>query len=184
MKSLTDILKNHLVDVVGGVSAGNPIYAVLETQVARIPIQKSINSKYSWFCLALIGAGSLYTKGRDYTMSKCKITNDSSLVYRLAHDAVYGPLFSLPSSLIMYVLAGTEWEDIKASTWVNMKFALPVGIACGISIDIFRDLMGTKECKYLPNFIKNQKPRVKKTLGALYAAGSVAATMAFYDYIR
>ena len=186
MANLTDILKNHFVDLAGGLSASIPIGAVLETKVGSMPYQDSINSKYVWVGLCVVGASSAYSKVRDFTLDRLSITGETWIGkgMKLAHDAAYGAIFSYLASPLNYSLAGVSNDATEKCTWINMAFALPAGIIGGISVDIFRDLMGTKECNYLPRLIKNLDPKIKKSISALLSASAVAATVAYYNYSR
>lgn len=188
MGKLTEILKEHFVDVVGGVSGGSPLYAFLETKVAGFPHNASINSKLTGIGFSIFGLGTLFSKGRDYSKEYFEVTKDSNLRRKFTHDAIYGAAFSLVSSPLTYLFASLysniTWENISWGTGTNMLFALPGGIACGLSVDVYRDLMGTKEYEKLPELVRNQNPIIKKGLAALLTVTSAAATVAYYQLIR
>lgn len=60
------------------------------------------------------------------------------------------------------------------------------GAPIGYAIDVFKDLTGLEECnrKIYPNFIKNQKPLIKKSLAGLVTAGAVGLTAGVYALAR
>lgn len=95
-------LKRHLVDAIAGVSAGNPVYALLETLVARMPDGDSINAKYNGTAASFLGVASLYSIVRDFSMRSFKITQQSKRAMIWAHDALYGAVFSFAYFFPLY----------------------------------------------------------------------------------
>lgn len=186
MGKLAEFAKCHLTDVIGGATIGSPLYAYLETQWGGMSYTYSGYSKISGLTTSLLGLGSVFSRGRDLSRKLFKISNEKGLAkscVRFLHDGIYSTLFAYPSSMLNYTLSGTPSNEKDSSTFNNMIVASFAGAICSISIDIYRDLMGTEECHYIPRFIKNQNPKIKRSLATLLTACSAAGTVSFYHYM-
>jgi len=176
-------LKKHLIDATAVSSVLNPAYALIETQVMGLPLDISINAKFIGTALNYLGLASAYSRGRDLFHKICRI-NDKHIKKKKVFDAIYGCGFALVVSPVAYFISGSrDIKEITVASSISALINTPMGAVSGYAIDVFRDFFQIKESKRLPELIKKQNNCTKKITACMVAAGSVAATAAYYAII-
>ncbi|MDO8517055.1 MAG: hypothetical protein Q7S33_02920 [Nanoarchaeota archaeon] len=191
MKKLTEkykkaktTLTNHLIDSTGLLIESTPIFAAIETNIAGMSDDVSINARLIAAGLTYFGGmGIIYSGGRDFYRKTFNITAKAKEGVQGLNDAVYTGLFNLVGSPIIYLISGSrDIGEIAIGTASATALGLVNGAPMGYVVDAFRDLTGLKECERpaYPNLLKRQSPKIKKGLATLLVAGSIALTIGVY----
>jgi len=175
-------LKRHVSDSSAIVTLANPVYAGLETMVADMSDKVSINSRLINMCLVYAGLGSL-TKIRDFSKKVFKVGKESKEYVKGLHDIVFAGIFIVGLKPLVYLASGeAEWKKIVLATGLSVLAGAAIAYPAGYLVDSYRELTGVEEYGRLPDIIKRQDPRFKKTLAALLTAGSVGAAALIYAF--
>lgn len=179
-KKIMEWGKYHMVDTTAAISLTNPVYGFLETQFYGMSHETSLRARAMITGIAYGGMGFIYSKGRDLSRKIFDITEETRTRVQNVHDALYTMGFSAALSSIIYTSAGTRnWKETATGILANLAMALPMGVCAGYAIDTARDLTGLKESRRVPRFLRNQSPKVKKTI----AAGLIGASLGLMGLI-
>jgi len=169
--------KQHLVDATGLAVVFNPVFAVLETFVSRMPDATSLNARILGTIFAYAGFAAAYSRGMDFSRKHFKVTEKGKKI----HDTLYGMSFNLMFGPAFYFAAGArDLKEIAAGTAAGILFGLISGGPVGYSIDAYRDFTGIKESVRLPNIVKNLSKNYKRLLAATIFAASLGSPLAVY----
>lgn len=182
-KKVFDNLKYHVVDSTALLASSHPIFSTIDTMVAGMSDDVSINARLCITGLTYAGLGWVVGRGRDLSRKLFNITNKTRERTQQIHDSLYLATINLPLGVGLYVAAGeTDIKKIAIGTGMGMLFGAFMGPWVGYAIDSFRDLTGLDECqrRLYPNFIRNLKPRVKKELAVALTVASVGLMSMVY----
>jgi len=189
MKSLKKALKSEwAIDVTGIMCEANIAFATYE-KIYGVEVLTSLGNRALATANAYAGMGYLLSKIIDYSDKLFKIdrTKEKNLLKDTAigiHDAFYSGMVTLGCSYLIYTFTNPLSLQPK-----EPKEILFMAIGAGIlgasngwsaiySRDIFRDLVGSKECSrpLYPKIIKKQSRKIKKRLAAGFVAASLGIT--------
>ena len=175
--------KAYLIDSTAVCTVANPIYALIETNVAGMSDETSIKARILGTLLTYVGMGSAISKGSDFSRKLFKITDKTKEKIQFIHDATYLAAFNAAIGPIFYYASGSrDPKEIALGTLGGLCFGLVSGYPFRYSIDTHRDLSGLGVCerKSYPSLIKNRSSKFKKSLVGFLAAASIATTIGIY----
>ncbi len=186
IKKLYNKVKNgltkHVVDTTAIISIYNPLFAFFETCACGMSDYTSFKARILGTAIAYGGLGSAISGGRKLWRKMFNITKDTKESIQQKYDAAYLAAFNLALGPIFYYTAGSRsLKEIVIGTAIGTAFGLAAGGPMGYSIDGFEDLIGLEESKRLPNIIRRQSPKIKKSLAAILVATSVGLTGMVYS---
>lgn len=176
-------LKYHIVDSTAYLTASYPVYTAIDTMVAGIADDISINTRILGGVLTYGGLGWAIGKGRDLSKKMFKITDKTKERYQQIHDSLYLATINIPLGAGMYTLAGeTDIKKIAIGTGLGVAFGLFMGPWIGYAVDSARDLIGLDECKrkFYPKSIQKLGPKIKKGLAVALTAASIGIMSLMY----
>lgn len=183
-------LRGYVTDSTALLVATTPIFAALETNLASMTNENSINARLLGTALTYAGTGLLYARGLDKSRNFFKLNKKTKGKVKFVHDASYGVLFNLLISPPFFYAAGVRdpWQ-IGIATATSMGMAVVAGGPVGYALDVFRDLAGTKNCEResYSKIVKNQSHYIKKAIATSLVAASIVLTCGVYrvnDYLR
>lgn len=176
-------LRQHLTDSSAILIESTPIFAALETGIAGMSNDVSVNARLYAMSLAYAGFGFAYGEGRDLWRKMFHVTQESKEKIQGICDFAYAAAFNSIAGPAIYYLSGCrDLKEAAIGTACGVGFGALNAWFIGYAIDGFRDLTGFKECirHSYPNIIKKQSPKIKAGLAALLVAGSLALTSEVY----
>lgn len=180
LDKIINATKNYFVDTTGSVLASIPIYATIETFVAGMNVEVSLESRIKIVTIRYCGLGMVYAKGRDLSRKIFKIEKESSETKKIIHDSVFTSAFNFPIATLFYLSSGASTGQALIASACNGLFGMISGPIMGYNIDVFRDLMGTRNSERTPSFIKNIGKSKKKLIAAGLILTSLLATAGVY----
>jgi len=175
-------LRRHFSDSTAIMTLANPLYAGVETLAVGMSDRVSLNSRLMNTGLVYAGLGSL-TKLRDFSKRLFGISEKSREIVKGMHDVVFAGTLIVGIKPLVYLASGEDdWKKIALATGLSVLTGGAVAYPMGYLVDSYRDLTGVEESNRLPELVKRQSPRVKKTLAALLTAGSVGAAGLVYAF--
>lgn len=185
VKKVARGLKFHLVDATALLAESTPVLAAFEIGIAGMSVHVSLNARI--FAAALTyfgGTGYIYARGRDLSRKIFRIHDNTKEKIQHFHDSAYLGAFNLVFAPLLYLASGARnFKEISIGTATAVAFGLVNGGPMGYVIDMYRDLMGLKECQRssYPAFLKTQSPAVKKVLFVLFTLFAVVLTWFIYS---
>jgi len=175
-------IKNYLVDTTSLLILSNPMYASLETFISGMDVKTSLESRIKVSLLAYTGLGFLYVKGRDFSKKVFKVNEKSSEKTHALHDSLYNVTFNVSASFPIYLTSGANMNQATVGAIGAGILGLISGPINGISIDLFRDFMGTKETKRnFPEKLKKAQKSTKRFLAAGMIGLMLTSTAGVYS---
>jgi hypothetical protein len=173
--------KDHLASSTAVNVVATPTLALFETYGVGMSDDLSINARLLGIGVVYAGIGYLVSKTRDLSRRLFKIYDTTKEQIQIVHDAAHLVAFNAVTGPFFYLAAGSrDWKEILAGTATVCALSIPMGPAMGYTIDLFKDLTGIKGSKRVPEVIRRQPGKVKKTLFALTTAAALALTAGVY----
>lgn len=178
-------LRFHLVDATALLAESTPVLAAFEIGIAGMSVHVSLNARIFAAGLTYFGGtGYIYARGRDLSRKIFRIHDHTKEKIQHFHDSAYLGAFNLVFAPLLYLASGARnFKEISIGTATAVAFGLANGGPMGYVIDMFRDLMGLKECQRssYPDFLKTQSPTVKKVLFVSFTLVAVVLTWFIYS---
>ncbi|MBS3169047.1 hypothetical protein J4210_01055 [Candidatus Woesearchaeota archaeon] len=176
--------KQYFSDSTAVSAATTPVYALLETGIARMPHDLSLDARLWAVGLGYCGLGALIGLGRDYSQRKFGITEQTREAIRRLHDTVYSGAIVLASNPFFYLALGCrDFKEIAVGSVVGAAVGAAIGTPLGYAFDWFRDLTGVEPSKRMPAWMKQASSRTKKALAVGLVAASVSLTALVYHFV-
>lgn len=163
-------VKRHIVDTTGVLVTSNPLFTISENVIGGMPDEVSMANRIDGSILFYLGAGSIFSKGRDFYYKLLNIENSK---YKGVHDAAFGAMFGALFNGAVTATNTQSLEDIAAGAVAGAITGSITGVPAGYAIDTFRDLTDINTSKRLPPKIRNLPSKLKKCL----AVGLIAASI-------
>ena len=180
---LVEQLKYHAVDSTALLFSTHPIFAAFETLCAGMTDDVSINSRLYITALTYAGLGCAVGKGRAFSRKLFNIVDKTKEKIQYLHDSLYMAAINVPLGVGIYLAAGeTDPKKIAIGTAIGVAFGATTGPLAGYCIDVGEDLAGIKPCerRTYPEFVKKQRPKVKKGIAAALIAVSISLMSLVY----
>ncbi len=177
-------LREHLVCSTALIVQSTPVFAALETVVAKMPQDVSLNSRLIAAGMFYAGLGYAFNAGREVYRKFAGVKQTDSETKQVIHDSIYGSAFSLAISPPIYVIAGSRsLSEIGIASLCAAGIGIANGPFAGYFVDTYKDLCQITPCERqsYPTVVRNARPVLKKTLAALITAGSIALTAGIYQ---
>ena len=175
-------LMKHLSDATSISAFSVPIKALTD-QFAGISNIDSIETRAKMVALNYLGLVQL-VKLRDYTKKKSGISRSKNKALHYLHDIAFTACLGIPIQVGVYLSSGvSDWKEIAATIGgglvVTSIFAGPLGQF----IDTYRELMRVKKSNNTPAYFKRIRNDLKRKVGVVLVAGSMALTGLIYSAI-
>lgn len=170
----------HMIDTSSILVCSNPIMSFVENVVIGMPDEVSIKARGIASLVAFLGAGSLFSRGRDASRKAFNVGQASSERKQLLHDLCYQMGFTA-FNLALYRFCGAETHEMIEGAAFAIGISAVKGPIKGYAIDSFRDLAGIEESSRLPISIKSLSPKVKKGIIAAAIVSSIALMGIIYN---
>lgn len=177
-------LGEYLASSLAVVNIGNPIWAVLETQVMKMTPETAFNAKIAGSVSCFMGMAYVGNCVRNLYHKAVGIDDDTPEKKIMFHDMVVGGINSALFGIPIYYLSGEHDPlTLLSAVGVSVLFNLPMGTVNGYSIDLHKDLLGVKYSQRIPGFISRSNPAMKKAYAAGLTMASVAASYGFLKMV-
>lgn len=173
MRKSYEKVRSHVVDTTAVLVASNPIFTLSENVLSGMSDKLSIDNRINGSLLFYLGAGFLFSKGREVYNRLLNIKEDSK--YKGLYDVVWGTIFGAGFNAAVTATNSQSLEDIAAGAFAGAITGSVTGFPAGYSIDTFRDFTGISPSERLPEKVKGFSRKAKKGL----AVGLIAASLAF-----
>jgi len=174
-------IKKHIVDTTAGLTISLPIIASLETLVLGINTETSYHARFTSSCLAYLGLGSLFSRGRDQFRRLLKINDKTRERTKQICDLAYGATFNLLMSPPLYYVAGVrDPKQMALSIGMSVCIGTALGAPAGYMIDTYRDFTGIKKSNRVPNYFINLNSKTKIFLAGTLTCLSLCGTLLLY----
>lgn len=172
--------KQYFVDTTGSLLTSVPIYAAIETFVAGMSVEVSLESRLKIVAARYCGLGIIYAGCRDFSRKIFNVKKEDGESKKLIHDSAYTAMYNIPVAIAAYVSSGANSQQAIAGTMCAFALGLVSGPLTGYNVDVFRDLMETRQSERTPSFIKNIGKFKRKILAASLIAASIFTTAGIY----
>jgi len=178
-----DLVKYTWVDSTAIFAACTPVLAYFETHLAGMSFETSLDSRLFATATGFAGLGLAYEFFRDRSRKGLNVNSENQKA-KDAHAVLYTGAFFGVGALATYLLCGARnFSEVSIGTACATGMGLVSGFPMSYSVELFRGLTDLGELKRVPESVKRQTSRVKKEIGALIVAGSVALTSCIYNKI-
>jgi hypothetical protein len=181
-KAISLIRKNagqHMIDTSAILVCNNPIMGFVENVVIGMPDEVSIKARCIASLVALLGTGSLFSRGRDMSRKAFGVGQASPEKKQMLHDLCYQVGFTA-FNLALYRVCGAETKEMISGTLFAVGISAAKGPIKGYAIDTFRDLTGIEESNRLPKYIKSLPLGVKRGIAVAAIVASLATLCLIY----
>ena len=149
-------LMGHLRDSIAVLVVVTPVYAVLEVHLLAIPMLVSLRARMLTAVVIVGGLGVLIAKVRDWSHKRFGvIPGATSELFILVHDLVLLALLNGVIAPLVYLISGATFGQSMHGTLLAISVSTVTGPANGMSIDAFRELLGSRPVGRLPEWISN-----------------------------
>jgi len=167
--------KLHLIDAPASVASTSPIIAIVENAILDFPDETSLKSRLTALTFALLGIGTVLSRGRDLSKRLFKIKEGvSSEKTQWAHDILYTAGVLGIISPILYTIAGADPEQVRNGTLFAIGMSPITGGTMGYGIDLARDFTGVRPNDRVPSSLES----LSQTLGKYSSYVPTLETMA------
>ncbi len=171
-------LKEHIIDTTGVLAASHPIFAISE-KIKGLADSVSIANRIDASKLFYLGAGYLYSRGRDLYYNVLGVEKDSK--YKLFHDALWGAIFGFVFNGAITANNTKSLEETLNGAIAGAVAGSISGFPSGYGIDAFRDLTDINPSGRLPYKIRSLPSKVKKGIAVGLTAASIGLMAAIYS---
>ncbi|MBI4152106.1 hypothetical protein HY495_00210 [Candidatus Woesearchaeota archaeon] len=176
--------KQYVSDSTAVSAATTPVYALLETGIARMPHDLSLDARLWAVGLGYCGLGALIGLGRDYSQKKFGITEQTREAIRNFHDMAYSGAFVLATNPFFYLALGCrDPKEIIVGSVVGAAVGAAIGTPLGYALDWFRDLIGVEPSERMPKWMKQTGSKMKKAIAVGLVTASVGLTAMVYHFV-
>lgn len=179
-KGVLSFLKYYVVDTTALLTTSTPVYAAMETFVSGMSSDTSLEARIKVAGISYLGLAVLYTKARDLSKYIFKVNDLSSKKANIIHDSIYATVFNIAASIPIYLSSGADLEQTVKGTIGAVALSLTTGAVNGFGVDAYRDFMGIKSSKRLPQKIQNMNSGLKKALAIGLIGASIGLTAIIY----
>lgn len=182
IERVKNTLQYHVIDSTALLTESTPAFAAYETFIAGMSTEVSMNTRLLVALSTYAGLGYVFGKGRDISKNFFRVTDKTSERFQQLHDALYTVAFNLALSPAFYLAAGeTDAKKVAIGTACAMGLGAINGGPMGYAVDAFRDLTGLKESERVPELVRKQNSKLKKTLATILVGGAIALAAAIYS---
>ncbi len=148
-------LSKHLVNTTAIQTVVSPLLAYVETSIAGMSNETSLNARLLGAGLGYAGLGFIYAKGLHLSRKIFEIKEDSLERLKQVHDTLFSLAYCSALQPALYLVAGSrDFGEIATSTMGALGISLIIGGPVGYSIDLFGEFSGVRRNERVSNSLE------------------------------